>query len=315
MLSGRVSRKTRRKLRPDNIYHKFGVDFETGNWAIRIFRCASSVVRVCPLRPPLPPRSVYEKDVNINADFDLCHSSSNSAKNALKQCKLWTHQVLMSVYGSTLGPPRLQQIRECVEEFFETATPQDPYFQSCIPELVQQLRLGVQVTDDGADQADIGWGRRLFTGGGGGSGLGVVSKLAPAAAPRCITRRSYLTCRRPPSATGTIDGRLAMASRRVCTIPTISPCGPLPDSRPFDFGASRLQDSFRQTLAPHVVGGGGASPAAQAPQFTSRSPWIVLASVVRARSPRGCVGRCSPPPDVAQQGREDQPRKVPPRHL
>lgn len=99
----------------------------------------------------------YAKGLNINADFDLCHSSSNSAKNALKRSKLWTHQVLMSaaancVYGSTLSPPRLQQIRECVEEFFETSTPDDPYFQSYLPLLVDQLRLGVQLTDLGADK-------------------------------------------------------------------------------------------------------------------------------------------------------------------
>lgn len=37
----------------------------------------------------------YEKQVNLNADWDLSHSSSNAAKNALKRCKLWTHQVLV----------------------------------------------------------------------------------------------------------------------------------------------------------------------------------------------------------------------------
>lgn len=77
----------------------------------------------------------YEKQVNLSADWDLARSSSNAAKNnALKACKIWAHQVLMPaasncVYGSTLSPPRLHQIRECVEEYFGTCTPDDPYFQ------------------------------------------------------------------------------------------------------------------------------------------------------------------------------------------
>lgn len=100
----------------------------------------------------------YDKQLNLSADWDLAHSSSNAAKNALKGCKLWTHQVLMSaasncVYGSTLSPPRLQQIRECVAEYFDTCTPDDPYFQFYLPHLLEQLRLGIAMTDPNVDQA------------------------------------------------------------------------------------------------------------------------------------------------------------------
>ena len=99
----------------------------------------------------------YDKLLNINADFDLSHASQNSSKAALKSAKLWTRQVLMvvaanCVCGSTLSPPRLQQIRECVEEFFDTASPSDPFFQYHLPYLVEQLKLGIALTDLNVDQ-------------------------------------------------------------------------------------------------------------------------------------------------------------------
>ena len=68
------------------------------------------------------------------------------------------------VYGSTLSPPRLQQIRECVEEYFEHCTPSDPYFQFYLPQLVHALPyLGVSLSDEKCEKALLISKARLTT--------------------------------------------------------------------------------------------------------------------------------------------------------
>ena len=44
------------------------------------------------------------------------------------------------VYGSALSPPRLQQVVECLDDYFQHADHNEPFFQSFLPLLVQQLR-------------------------------------------------------------------------------------------------------------------------------------------------------------------------------
>lgn len=99
----------------------------------------------------------YEMHVNLSCDYDPSHDAKCSGKGALHRAKLWSHAILMSaghncVYGSSLSPPRLAQIRECVEEYFETRNPTDEFFQMFLPFLVEQLKLGVSLGDDGCEE-------------------------------------------------------------------------------------------------------------------------------------------------------------------
>ena len=57
------------------------------------------------------------------------------------------------VYGSTLSPPRLEQIQGCIDEYFSHATPSDEYFQFHLPQLIRVLNLGLTLGDEGVDQA------------------------------------------------------------------------------------------------------------------------------------------------------------------
>jgi hypothetical protein len=93
----------------------------------------------------------YEKELNVSSDPDLSHGCKNAGKNALQETNLWKHVVAMSsasnlAYGSTLSPPRLQQIRENAEEYFGNPET-DEWFQVALPHLVHQLKLDVDITD------------------------------------------------------------------------------------------------------------------------------------------------------------------------
>ena len=54
------------------------------------------------------------------------------------------------LHGSTLSPPRLQQIRDTVKEYFVTATVSDEYFQFWLPFLVVSLQLRLDTAAEGA---------------------------------------------------------------------------------------------------------------------------------------------------------------------
>ena len=67
-------------------------------------------------------------------------------------------QVLMTaagncVYGSALSPPRLQQIQETVDEYFETFGPSEELFQFWLPHLIPALKIqGLTLTTENCDQ-------------------------------------------------------------------------------------------------------------------------------------------------------------------
>ena len=101
----------------------------------------------------------YGAKLNVSFDFDPSHDSKNVAKNALKQSGHYSFVVLVTagmncVYGSTLSPPRLQQIVETCQEYFEQATPNDWWFQLWLLFLATSLKLDIGLTDVGAEQAE-----------------------------------------------------------------------------------------------------------------------------------------------------------------
>ena len=65
----------------------------------------------------------------------------------------WAGQVLMTaagncVYGSTLSPPRLQQIQETVDEYFATQNKSDSLFQFWLPHLIKSLKLDFDLASE-----------------------------------------------------------------------------------------------------------------------------------------------------------------------
>jgi len=99
----------------------------------------------------------YEKHINISTDYDLCHETKNAAKHALKTSELWSTIVRYAagnncVFGSTLSPARLLQIKEAVAEYFEQHDETDEYFQYYLPMLCEQMKLDVTLGDAGCDK-------------------------------------------------------------------------------------------------------------------------------------------------------------------
>jgi len=102
----------------------------------------------------------YARSLNLDTVYDMCHGTKNCGKGTLKESGLWPFMVLMTAagncaYGSTLSPPRLQQVRESVSKYFSRRTPSDALFQSFLPFLVDQLGLGVSLGDEHVDQVEI----------------------------------------------------------------------------------------------------------------------------------------------------------------
>ena len=65
----------------------------------------------------------------------------------------WVQVLMVSaqncVYGSSLSPPRLAQIRDCCIEYFDHINPEtDEYLQWWLPQLVTALRLDFDLTHD-----------------------------------------------------------------------------------------------------------------------------------------------------------------------
>ena len=56
------------------------------------------------------------------------------------------------MYGSTLSPPRLDQVRDAVREYFENATVSDENFQFWLPYLAKSLKLKADISAEGADE-------------------------------------------------------------------------------------------------------------------------------------------------------------------
>jgi len=107
----------------------------------------------------------YEVKINNSTDYDNSHGVHNDAsKNTLKEVGLWAHQLNMIsamnlFYGSMLSPPRLKAFPSCAAEYFTLGDPNsDAWFQLLLPDLIKQLDLPIQVTDEGASKVFYGIG-------------------------------------------------------------------------------------------------------------------------------------------------------------
>ena len=104
----------------------------------------------------------YEGQVNCHFDHDLTHGAHNDiVKDVVKEVGLWRHvlslMTAMNVaYGSTMSPPRLEQVRNTVSEHFKDHSCEDPLFQVMLPHLVRQLGKGEHIADE--DVAANMWG-------------------------------------------------------------------------------------------------------------------------------------------------------------
>ena len=98
----------------------------------------------------------YLFSLKITVDYDPSHSGVCIGKGAMKDCGLWKHLVIVTsaqncVHGSTLSPPRLQQIRECVQDHMRHSTPNtDEYFLQLLPDMIDQLELPIDCASEGA---------------------------------------------------------------------------------------------------------------------------------------------------------------------
>ena len=104
----------------------------------------------------------YKCNLNITADWDLDHGASNAGKQALKHSGLWPTCVIMAaanncVYGSTLSPARLQAVRECVQNWFESVNPADnSIFLRLLPRIVKCFqRAGVVIEKTDPDVVQV----------------------------------------------------------------------------------------------------------------------------------------------------------------
>ena len=60
------------------------------------------------------------------------------------------------VFGSTLSPPRLDQIVRCVDEYFsEVDVNNDPYFQWHLPHLHAALQIDVCLSDPSVSTVEM----------------------------------------------------------------------------------------------------------------------------------------------------------------
>ena len=99
----------------------------------------------------------YQGHFNNHTDWDLSHGAHNDVcKDALKHTGLWRHMLSMlsamnCAYGSTMSPPRLQQVRDAVSEYMTFANPAtDAWFQLWLPHIIDQLGLSFSPADDSA---------------------------------------------------------------------------------------------------------------------------------------------------------------------
>ena len=93
---------------------------------------------------------MYEGQYNCHVDYDLSHGVHNDVcKDLLKQLGLWHHMLAMMgamncAYGSTMSPPRLQQVRDTVAEYMQLANPHtDAWFQHWLPFILEELGIGL----------------------------------------------------------------------------------------------------------------------------------------------------------------------------
>jgi hypothetical protein len=94
----------------------------------------------------------YLFGLNTNRDYDLSHGTHRSGAGTLKKCGLWRHEVLMMscqniMYGSTLSPSRMAQIKETVHEYFGYADETDQWFLLHLPMIVKQLFPDMSMSD------------------------------------------------------------------------------------------------------------------------------------------------------------------------
>eukprot|EP00973_Karenia_brevis_P076318 10599623-Karenia_brevis.AAC.1 len=85
----------------------------------------------------------YEKQCNVDFVYDLSHEGKNCSRTVLKKAGLWSHCIVMSaasncVYGSTLSPPRLAQLRESVQSWLLLNSWDCEIFQYYLPHIVRQ---------------------------------------------------------------------------------------------------------------------------------------------------------------------------------
>ena len=104
------------------------------------------------------PFLAYCKLLNLHTDFDISHGSNCDQKGTLKATCLWQHCLLFasalnSVHGSALSPPRLHQLRENSLDYLDNVDLRlCPQFNSALPDIIQQLGLCVDVSDDNVVQ-------------------------------------------------------------------------------------------------------------------------------------------------------------------
>ena len=72
---------------------------------------------------------LYECQCNFDALHDLSHGVHNDVKGMLKSMRLWSHTLLMIAsynlaHGTKYTPPRLCQLREVMDEYGKTMSPE-----------------------------------------------------------------------------------------------------------------------------------------------------------------------------------------------
>ena len=99
----------------------------------------------------------YKFKLNAHRDYDLGHGTNASGRGALKAEGLWRHETLMAsvqniMYGSQMSPPRMEQIKDTVAEYFSYADETDEWFQLHLPNIIEQLFPDKAITDPGVDK-------------------------------------------------------------------------------------------------------------------------------------------------------------------
>lgn len=98
----------------------------------------------------------YHRKYNVHCDWDGLHDSNNSSKGALQEVGLWRREQLWVaannfMYGSTLSPPRHQQVQELFDEMIETSDGTgDAWLQHWMPKIVKDLKLDIDITSETA---------------------------------------------------------------------------------------------------------------------------------------------------------------------
>lgn len=99
----------------------------------------------------------YGRRCNVHCDWDPTQGAHNGAfKDSLKEVGLWRHMLGMmsamnTAYVSTMPPPRMQQVRDAVEEYMRSADPlTDGWFQVWLPHILRQMGSDTHIADEHA---------------------------------------------------------------------------------------------------------------------------------------------------------------------